>query len=267
MKVRKSGFTLIELLVVIAIIAILAAILFPVFAQAREKARQISCLSNLQQIGTALQMYEQDYDEALPSSQDIYPGVNIFGPSIGMNLNFGSQFILYPYTKNNNLFQCPDDNQQDYWGRISQWQPGSSNCTHNGVVYPCNTASTMGSYYYRYMVDIAQASNQTGWNGGANIILKESMIGYPSQMFIFSDVWDWHGSSFGMWNGGDTNLGDTHVFNAVFLDGHAKLLRQNNNDKVTGETGDNLDLNWPLVCYANAGTFPGNAIDVGQCDH
>src|ERR671934_1073768 len=62
----RSGFTLIELLVVIAIIAILAAILFPVFAQAREKARQAGCLSNLKQIGTATMLYVQDYDETYP---------------------------------------------------------------------------------------------------------------------------------------------------------------------------------------------------------
>src|SRR5688572_20769118 len=65
---ERAGFTLIELLVVIAIIAILAAILFPVFAQAREKARQTSCLSNMKQLGTSFMMYTQDYDERLPNS-------------------------------------------------------------------------------------------------------------------------------------------------------------------------------------------------------
>jgi prepilin-type N-terminal cleavage/methylation domain-containing protein len=63
---RRNGFTLIELLVVIAIIAILAAILFPVFAQAREKARQTQCLSNMRQMGLAVQMYLQDFDERFP---------------------------------------------------------------------------------------------------------------------------------------------------------------------------------------------------------
>src|SRR6478672_6965972 len=69
---RHDGFTLIELLVVIAIIAILAAILFPVFAQAREKARQTSCLSNQKQIGTGIMMYVQDYDEKYPLAYGKY---------------------------------------------------------------------------------------------------------------------------------------------------------------------------------------------------
>ena len=68
---RKAAFTLIELLVVIAIIAILAAILFPVFAQAREKARQSACVSNLKQIGTAFAIYTQDYDGLLPDRRDL----------------------------------------------------------------------------------------------------------------------------------------------------------------------------------------------------
>ena len=68
MQKRRTAFTLIELLVVIAIIAILAAILFPVFAQAREKARQTTCVSNLRQIGVAVMMYTQDYDETLPQT-------------------------------------------------------------------------------------------------------------------------------------------------------------------------------------------------------
>src|SRR5437660_1778673 len=68
---QRRAFTLIELLVVIAIIAILAAILFPVFAQAREKARQATCQSNLRQIGMAVQMYAQDFDETMPTSGSI----------------------------------------------------------------------------------------------------------------------------------------------------------------------------------------------------
>src|ERR671916_3232132 len=78
LRTKRNGFTLIELLVVIAIIAILAAILFPVFAQAREKARQASCLSNVKQIGLAAMMYVQDYDETYPGGPGVaslyYPG-------------------------------------------------------------------------------------------------------------------------------------------------------------------------------------------------
>src|SRR5436189_380395 len=92
----KSGFTLIELLVVIAIIAILAAILFPVFAQARESARSTSCLSNLRQIGTSIRMYSQDYDENFPMGTytgprnwEVNPDVNPYstGPGAGQCLD------------------------------------------------------------------------------------------------------------------------------------------------------------------------------------
>ncbi len=79
----RKGFTLIELLVVIAIIAILAAILFPVFAQAREKARQTQCLSNEKQIGTSLMMYAQDYDEVLPGYRFAYINPYAANASVG----------------------------------------------------------------------------------------------------------------------------------------------------------------------------------------
>jgi prepilin-type N-terminal cleavage/methylation domain-containing protein/prepilin-type processing-associated H-X9-DG protein len=104
LKGRREGFTLIELLVVIAIIAILAAILFPVFAQAREKARGISCLSNTKQIGLAIIMYVQDFDEQFPP---------------GFDFNWvGGQWCqkVVPYIKdgNFNIFKCPDDSMTGY---------------------------------------------------------------------------------------------------------------------------------------------------------
>lgn len=91
-----AGFTLIELLVVIAIIALLAAILFPVFAQAREKARQTACLSNTKQLGLAVAQYIQDYDETLPMGGDAEPTVP----------NRWFQW-LYPYYKNVGILHCP----------------------------------------------------------------------------------------------------------------------------------------------------------------
>jgi prepilin-type N-terminal cleavage/methylation domain-containing protein len=115
----KRGFTLIELLVVIAIIAILAAILFPVFARAREQARKTTCLSNLKQIGTSMMMYVQDYDETFPwLMQDGRNNNNATGLSRQMtnagvtpNLNdirgLFMDYTLQPYVKNMGLFGCP----------------------------------------------------------------------------------------------------------------------------------------------------------------
>ncbi len=91
----RAGFTLIELLVVIAIIAILAAILFPVFAKAREKARQTSCGSNEKQVGLAILQYTQDYDEQFPNG---YPDAQI-----------GWAGQILSYVKNSGVFKCPDD--------------------------------------------------------------------------------------------------------------------------------------------------------------
>ncbi len=99
---RKKAFTLIELLVVIAIIAILAAILFPVFARAREAARKTSCLSNMKQIGLAFMQYVQDYDEKLPQS---WNGQN--DVTQGQQLNWA--WAIQPYAKNRQIYKCPSD--------------------------------------------------------------------------------------------------------------------------------------------------------------
>ena len=137
----RRAFTLIELLVVIAIIAILAAILFPVFAQAREKARQTACLSNTKQIGTAMMMYIQDYDELYPRAQyctmpSLVPGAPAtsnttctFASNSAGQVTGGGQLMnhfkwyswLYPYTKNIQIFFCPSRKTDDpTWNRGAQ---------------------------------------------------------------------------------------------------------------------------------------------------
>jgi prepilin-type N-terminal cleavage/methylation domain-containing protein/prepilin-type processing-associated H-X9-DG protein len=109
MRRNRSGFTLIELLVVIAIIAILAAILFPVFAQAREAARKTTCLSNLKQIGTAASMYEQDFDE---NCMPAFAGTQSFGnqwPELSEPYlkNLGQINASVGYQFNGKVFMCP----------------------------------------------------------------------------------------------------------------------------------------------------------------
>jgi prepilin-type N-terminal cleavage/methylation domain-containing protein/prepilin-type processing-associated H-X9-DG protein len=128
---HNKGFTLIELLVVIAIIAILAAILFPVFAKARSKARQATCLSNVKQIGLSMKMYMSDYDEAYP-----------FG-CIDMLSYSGNKWwyqLLEPYSKNVGVFKCPE-RRPSYW-----------NCSYSynyelGYYYQ-NPDPYAGAYYY-----------------------------------------------------------------------------------------------------------------------
>ena len=138
MRQTRLGFTLIELLVVIAIIAILAAILFPVFAQAREKARSISCLSNMKQIGTAAMMYVQDYDERFPSDA----GVARPACAAALDGDWGKDFWMFhffPYIKQRagniqnkgaSVYNCPSgsvlqqmDMTGDYvcYGFTPQW--------------------------------------------------------------------------------------------------------------------------------------------------
>lgn len=110
---NKRGFTLIELLVVIAIIAILAAILFPVFAKARDAARKTACINNLKQLGTGLMMYAQDYDETMPSGPFATTPAGIFGTPLFNTYGWSYAFMLLdPYLKNTQVFACPSANRQ-----------------------------------------------------------------------------------------------------------------------------------------------------------
>jgi prepilin-type N-terminal cleavage/methylation domain-containing protein/prepilin-type processing-associated H-X9-DG protein len=123
----RRGFTLIELLVVIAIIAILAAILFPVFAQARAAARKAACVSNMKQIGLALQQYASDYDSMFPPSQLPSSGANVSWPT-----------MAYPYIKNEGIFICPDGERsltpRDLGNSVTQNYCGVTDTNAGGTV-------------------------------------------------------------------------------------------------------------------------------------
>lgn len=144
---RSAGFTLIELLVVVAIIGILAALLFPAFARARESARRASCASNLKQIGLGVLQYVQDYDERMPPhfSGEVgsTPYIKSDGSKIPSSVDRGGfKDLLQPYTKSEQVFVCPSDigdlndptpyNQQTLWNRSSMYFNGSISSPNGG---------------------------------------------------------------------------------------------------------------------------------------
>ena len=151
---RKLGFTLIELLVVIAIIAILAAILFPVFGRARENARRSSCQSNLKQIGLGLMQYTQDYDEKLPRAW--YGGGTT--PHYTSNQGDGRHKwmdVVTPYTKSTQIFVCPSAT-----GATTQYEP--------------YTTDRFGSYSMNSTYWGATGAKQGPGNGGMSLALLEA---------------------------------------------------------------------------------------------
>ena len=158
---HRSGFTLIELLVVIAIIAILAAILFPVFERARAKANQASCQSQLKQIALGFLMYAQDYDECLPSGSGTFARADWPYPISEWDIYYdpcpyvsGWEIYLAPYTKNAAIYNCPSGPTHNvdrglrrsygwnYLGTHSQI-PG----TDNGLAYPAETILSCDAAY------------------------------------------------------------------------------------------------------------------------
>lgn len=210
---RSKGFTLIELLVVIAIIAILAAILFPVFARAREKARQASCQSNLKQIGTAVLMYVQDYDGTFPGYYE--------------NTNYLWIEKIAPYVKNDQLFVCPS---RGGWSTPAPTACGSTNHP------PESTWRNRGGYSnYAYNAFNESYGEVNGIAGsqflglGYASIAADSLIRLPAATIMAGDgvcprFWGKPWADNVMANAASYNRHNDGN-NYVYCDGHVKWLK------------------------------------------
>jgi prepilin-type N-terminal cleavage/methylation domain-containing protein/prepilin-type processing-associated H-X9-DG protein len=230
---KQGGFTLIELLVVIAIIAILAAILFPVFAQAREKARSSSCLSNQKQIALAFNMYSQDYDETLPLALN----VNVLEPTTGVALRWEDS--VKPYIKGGNvggILTCPSAQSRAYAYSMNGWLSGKSQASAG------NAAGTI------LTADAAQVSSQKvveKTNPAAGLPQSGAIFSYsftggegywiPKPNFKSPKV-DFANATIDPTTQVDADLNEKALgqmryrhnqgVNASFVDGHTKFVRQ-----------------------------------------
>jgi prepilin-type N-terminal cleavage/methylation domain-containing protein/prepilin-type processing-associated H-X9-DG protein len=219
---QRRGFTLIELLVVIAIIAILAAILFPVFARARENARKSACQSNLKQIGTANSMYLQDYDQVMP-----YWFLNATTQGrIYQNRRYWYELLL-PYMKNDDIWRCPSDSAftvQDASIPASQRLNVSygMNCAHNTALG--NTGR--GPFH-----------SGTTWIGQADAAIQD-----PAGTILCTDSerigampYDYYDTSFTVNPSGNADAvrdaartRHNNMVNVLFYDGHVKSMPADN---------------------------------------
>jgi general secretion pathway protein G len=203
---RRQGFTLIELLVVIAVIAILAAVLFPVFAKARERARMVTCISNLHQIGLAILQYGVDYDDRFPRGVDWadrnFPQIWSGNPQWQAEIpNLPTiESLLDPYVKNLQVWACPSDTglNQDSIAGIN-------------VDVPCLYEAYGISYVYR--TELAFRS------------LLISGVDKPAELNVMED-------GDGSWHFGTKDQHGTYRFNVLYADAHVKTVSR---DKLLGD--------------------------------
>ncbi len=242
---RSRGFTLIELLVVIAIIALLAAILFPVFAKAREKARQITCASNEKQLGLAILQYVQDYDETLPERQ-VGNG--------GQGEDGDWEVTVYPYVKSLQVFSCPSNpsNQRD-------------SLANNANDTPLNPADPF-PFPSSYAVNRGPDQPFHDWNETpstttlAQLTAPASTIGVVESVYHYTDFIV---TNVGTFNGG-LFAGHTGFSNYLFMDGHVKAMKPLST-LDTGDGGSNAQLNlWTndTLPFTNLGCSAGSGCTV-----
>lgn len=233
----RRGFTLIELLVVIAIIAILAAILFPVFAKAREKARQTSCLNNVKQLALGMIMYSQDYDETFsalgrPAHMLYYDAAlgafnnnNPANPTAGQNYH-GWPVAILPYVKNTQIYLCPSASTSTY-----------------GVNYALpthcpNSAGTARIDFYSVAQPVGKFVQPAN-----TILMSEKGPGGGDQYLLSAQYYACRASH----NDGG---------NVAFVDGHAKWFKF--------ETGA-LPAPWPTPDPASNVHPPASIVGIGTC--
>lgn len=264
-KSKMVGFTLIELLVVIAIIAILAAILFPVFAKVREKARQTSCLSNLKQIGLGLIQYSEDNDEYLAKAWMGNNGYGASDPTGGPgNIKYKWMDEIYPYVKSTGVYHCPDFNDDLGQGGTGQFVPyqqlTGADATHYGSYSMC-AAYYDGSYNNNGFSSVGSTQGAGG--------LTLNSLAHPSTTVWIADgegsyQFDWPfgnpvptGTQGSLQTWGSGNLGDgslavrhTTFVNLLWCDGHAKsmsLSQLMTTKTVTSSTGTTETISPYLV--------------------
>lgn len=203
---RRKGFTLIELLVVIAIIAILAAILFPVFARAREAARATQCRSNLKQLGTGIMMYTQDYDEIMPIERTTNPSTSLIQH-------------LDPYLKNKGVWDCPSQNPT---AKSSVAYNGERSYSYN--TWALSNQSMAAIQSVAETVCMADSTPNT-WQG--------AWILYRPSNGMRQDALN--GTTSALWGSGATqswtqcNFAERHsdTGNVLWVDGHVKSMKYN----------------------------------------